>query len=177
MDHCTGGPTTDGFDFLTPLVNWVENSAQPAGVACVGHGFNAATYQVVGNYITGSFINAPTTRSRMLCPYPQQARFTGAISLVNGVPVAKQSFGSRQRVELYLYQFLQVATHDFNGDGKSDILWRDTSNNIGMWLMNGTTISQSQVLGNVAAWAAVGQRDLPYRFHNSEHGDADVLVA
>ena len=169
MDHCTGGPTTDGFDFLTPLVNWVEQSAAPAGVAASGKNFNAATYQTVGNYITGSFVNAPTTRSRLLCPYPQQARFTGPISLVNGVPVAKNPSDLASSSNYTCINVTQVATHDFNGDGKSDILWRDTSNNIGMWLMNGTTISQSPVLGNVAAWAAVGQRDL-----NSD-GNADVF--
>jgi hypothetical protein len=42
----------------------------------------------VGNYITSGFVNAPTTRSRPLCPYPQQARFSGNTMLVNGVPVA-----------------------------------------------------------------------------------------
>jgi hypothetical protein len=53
-----------------------------------GKNFNAATYQVVGNYISGGFINAPTTRNRPLCPFPQQARFTGATTVVSGVPVA-----------------------------------------------------------------------------------------
>jgi feruloyl esterase len=24
VNHCSGGPTTDQFDMLTPLVNWVE---------------------------------------------------------------------------------------------------------------------------------------------------------
>ena len=33
-----------------------------------------------------------------------------------------------------------VGTGDFNGDGKSDILWRDTSGNVAIWEMNGTTI-------------------------------------
>jgi hypothetical protein len=32
-------------------------------------------------------------------------------------------------------------THDFNGDGKSDIVWRDTSGNVSIWLMNGATVS------------------------------------
>ena len=169
MDHCVGGPTTDGFDFLTPLVNWVENGVAPAGVAASGTNFNAATFQTVGNYITGSFVNAPTTRSRLLCPVPQQARFTGPISLVNGVSVATNPSDLASSSNYTCINATQVATHDFNGDGKSDILWRDTSNNIGMWLMNGATISQGQVLGNVAAWTAVAQRDL-----NSD-GNADVL--
>ena len=29
------------------------------------------------------------------------------------------------------------ATHDFNGELKSDILWRDSSGNLALWLMNG----------------------------------------
>lgn len=90
MDHCTGGATTDGFDFLTPLKDWVESNTAPGPVVASSRpgAFNATTLQVVGNYITGGFVNAPTTRSRPLCPYPQQARFTGNTMLVNGVPVA-----------------------------------------------------------------------------------------
>lgn len=90
MDHCTGGATTDGFDFLTPLKNWVENGTAPGAViaSSLANAFNATTYQLVGNYITDGFVNAPTTRSRPLCPYPQQARFTGSTTLANGVPVA-----------------------------------------------------------------------------------------
>ena len=34
-----------------------------------------------------------------------------------------------------------TATHDFNGDGKSDIAWRDTGGNTAVWLMNGATVS------------------------------------
>jgi hypothetical protein len=40
-------------------------------------------------------------------------------------------------------------THDFNGDGKSDILWRSTGGDVAMWFMNGATISAGAGLGNV----------------------------
>jgi hypothetical protein len=33
MNHCSGGPATDQFDMLTPLVNWVEKGQAPASVA------------------------------------------------------------------------------------------------------------------------------------------------
>ena len=29
MNHCSGGPATDQFDMLTPLVEWVEQGARP----------------------------------------------------------------------------------------------------------------------------------------------------
>jgi hypothetical protein len=35
-----------------------------------------------------------------------------------------------------------IDTHDFNSDGKSDILWRDGAGDVGMWLMNGAQILQ-----------------------------------
>jgi Alpha/beta hydrolase domain/FG-GAP-like repeat len=51
-------------------------------------------------------------------------------------------------------------THDFNGDGKSDLLWRDSSGNLAVWLMNGSTVSSNGGLGNVpSTWSIVGQRD------------------
>jgi Bacterial Ig-like domain (group 3) len=33
--------------------------------------------------------------------------------------------------------------HDFNGDRKSDILWRDTNGNTALWLMNGAAVLSS----------------------------------
>ena len=53
-----------------------------------------------------------------------------------------------------------AATHDFNGDSKSDILWRDTGGNVGVWLMNGATITSAVVSGSAPSnWNIVGQRD------------------
>ena len=61
MGHCTGGPATDQFDVLSPLVQWVENGVALGAVIAKGT----------------AFTSAPATRSRPLCPYPQQARFIG----------------------------------------------------------------------------------------------------
>jgi serralysin len=43
---------------------------------------------------------------------------------------------------------------DFNHDGKSDLLWRNTNGSLAMWLMNGTTIASSSLVtfnGSVVA--------------------------
>jgi hypothetical protein len=50
-------------------------------------------------------------------------------------------------------------THDFNGDGKSDIAWGDGSGNTGVWLMNGVQVTPAGVGTAPAGWSIVGQRD------------------
>ena len=53
------------------------------------------------------------------------------------------------------------ATHDFNGDCRSDIAWRDANTDtVAGWLMNGLQVLQSDSYGVVANnWTIVGQRD------------------
>jgi hypothetical protein len=52
------------------------------------------------------------------------------------------------------------STHDFNGDGRGDILWRDNNGNLSIWLMNAATVSSSGSIGTVpSSWSIVGQRD------------------
>ena len=44
-------------------------------------------------------------------------------------------------------------TGDFNGDGKSDLLWRDNLGNTSMWFMNGAMVASTGTVGNVStAW-------------------------
>ena len=72
MNHCSGGPATDQFDMLTPLVNWVEKGQAPDSVVANVRGpGNAAAVNT----------DVPATwsanRSRPLCAYPQVARYNG----------------------------------------------------------------------------------------------------
>jgi hypothetical protein len=52
-------------------------------------------------------------------------------------------------------------TGDFGGDGKSDILWQDTSGNVTFWDMNGASISGSGLVGfaDPSAWSIVATGD------------------
>jgi hypothetical protein len=61
MGHCRGGPATDQFDMLTPLISWVEQGMAPDRIIASGT----------------RFTSAPATRSRPLCPYPQETRYVG----------------------------------------------------------------------------------------------------
>ena len=73
MNHCSGGPATDQFDMLTPLVNWVEKGQVPDSVV--------ASVRGPGN---AAAVNAdvPATwsasRTRPLCSYPLVARYNGS---------------------------------------------------------------------------------------------------
>jgi feruloyl esterase len=72
MNHCSGGPTADQFDMLTPLVAWVEQGQAPSSVT--------ASVRGAGN-AGGVNADLPSTwsatRTRPLCPYPKVARYSG----------------------------------------------------------------------------------------------------
>ena len=48
-------------------------------------------------------------------------------------------------------QYHVEGTGDFNGDGRSDILFRDTGGAVVEWLMNGAAIQTAQVPGSAPA--------------------------
>jgi hypothetical protein len=72
MGHCSGGPSTDQFDMLTPLVKWVEEGVEPQAIVATARG--------VGN--AGGFNSEvpsawSVSRTRPLCPFPKVARYKG----------------------------------------------------------------------------------------------------
>jgi probable HAF family extracellular repeat protein len=68
-------------------------------------------------------------------------------------------------------------THDFSGEGKSDLLWRGLPSPgplrtfpVAVWTMNGAMAAQSAAIGAIPSnWAIVGQRDF------NGDGYADIL--
>lgn len=60
MFHCKGGLNVDRFDAVTTVIAWVERQEVPE--------------QMIGSRIEG----ATVVRTRLLCPYPQVARYKGA---------------------------------------------------------------------------------------------------
>ena len=76
MNHCSGGPATDQFDMLTPLVQWVEQGVAPDAVIATARG--AGNAGGVNPDVPASW--APN-RSRPLCPWPKVARYNGTGSI------------------------------------------------------------------------------------------------
>ena len=53
-----------------------------------------------------------------------------------------------------------VGQRDFNGDGKADLLWRDTTGNIAIWFMNGTQVARPPASATFpTTWSVVGTGD------------------
>ena len=63
MNHCSGGPSTDRFDMLGPLVAWVERGVAPDSIVATAN--NPGYFGVAA-------------RSRPLCPHPKWARYKGS---------------------------------------------------------------------------------------------------
>lgn len=83
MNHSRGGPATDQFDLLDPLVRWVEQGVAPQAVVARARGPNAA---VPNPELPADWGN---DRTRPLCPWPQVARYQG------GNPQDAASFSCR----------------------------------------------------------------------------------
>ena len=70
MNHSRGGPATDQVDMVEALVHWVEQGQAPEAIVAGARGAGSA----VPN------LEVPTDwhpqRTRLLCPYPQVARYT-----------------------------------------------------------------------------------------------------
>ena len=72
MNHCGNGPSTDQFDLLTPLVEWVEKGQPPERVTARARG---ASNPVPNPDVPQGW---PADRTRPLCPYPKVARYKGS---------------------------------------------------------------------------------------------------
>jgi hypothetical protein len=71
MNHSRGGPATDQMDMVDALVAWVEQGQAPQAVVARARGPGSA---VPNPEVPASW---SPTRTRLLCPYPQVARYQG----------------------------------------------------------------------------------------------------
>jgi Tannase and feruloyl esterase len=76
MGHCAGGPATDQFDMLEPLVQWVEQGVAPEQVVASARGAGNA-----GGVNAEVPAGWAADRTRPLCAYPKVARYSGSGSL------------------------------------------------------------------------------------------------
>ncbi|MES2956341.1 MAG: tannase/feruloyl esterase family alpha/beta hydrolase, partial [Pseudomonadota bacterium] len=82
MNHSRGGPATDQMDMVDALVAWVERGQAPDAVVARARGPGSA---VPNPEVPASW---SPTRSRLLCPYPQVARYKGSGDIENAASFA-----------------------------------------------------------------------------------------
>jgi hypothetical protein len=159
----------------------VGNAAQGYSVALSGNGSTA----LVGGYADNNEVGAAWVFTGSNGVWTQQGPKlvgTGAVGNADqGASVALSAEGKTAilggpKDSYYTgaaWVFFQSAagTHDFNGDGKSDILWYNpSSGQVVQWLVNGTSVIGGGSPGSVGSpWAIVGQRDF------NGDGSADIL--
>jgi hypothetical protein len=82
--------------------------------------------------------------------------YTATIAFSNA---AKLSLVTTRQITLTV---LANTPHDFNGDSKSDILWRSVSSGgVAMWLMSSNTIQSFAGVGSLSMnWSIAGSRDM-----------------
>jgi len=133
---------------------------------------NQATYLGgIGNFGDSAQALAihPTSGEVYVAGFTNSTNFPGT---AGGAQPAKG--GSSDAFVARLTPELRAATavnRDFNGDGKSDILWRHTSGVVYEWLMNGTSILPGSGSPGSAStdWQIVGVGDF------NGDGKADIL--
>jgi hypothetical protein len=176
-NHCGGtslapsqsnAPIENTTDLLTALENWVENGQAPATII----GYNNMNH-------------ALATVTRPWCMYPNTLSYNGSGSIfsASNFTCVTQTSDPLQYTDAMAadigptIRYLIAPTHDFSYLKNSDILFRDSSGNVGAWLMSAATasgapasIAQGTVIGNVGLnWSVVGQRDLVGQ------GDSSIL--
>jgi feruloyl esterase len=82
MNHSRGGPATDQLDLVDALVKWVEQGSAPDSAVATARGPGSA---VPNPEIPSTW---SPTRTRLLCPYPQVARYQGTGDVENAANFA-----------------------------------------------------------------------------------------
>jgi glucose/arabinose dehydrogenase len=153
---CTIGMPTD------PIIEYDHSSGRCAIIG--GYRYRGSRFPKM----VGTYFYADLCTGQIFAATLSAGVWTSTLLYTSAVNVT--TFGEDEAGELYVVHLggtihrldfgALTSTHDFNGDTKSDIAWRDTSGDVAIWLMNGAQVATSAGLGTVAAsWSIVGQHD------------------
>jgi hypothetical protein len=126
----------------TLVVRTSVDSGVSGAPACFGGGFTGETNNLYLQPSSGT----PRSSTQPAIVFTQSSTATSTLPCQSAIAVPAAS--------------KLADTHDANGDGFSDIVWRDGSGDIAVWLMSGIEVQLSATAGTVpASWSIVGQRD------------------
>jgi len=165
--HCFN-PTTDCNDgtLTLPIIEYPHAGNPPDCSITGGYRYRGNAIPELTNY----YVFGDLCSGRILGAAPSGA--TWSVSQVLDAPFQISTFGEDQVGELYVAAYSETdgavyritgvgrSLRDFDGDGTTDILWRDTAGNVAMWLMDGTVIRSNNFVASVpTAWTPVGIAD------------------
>lgn len=75
--HCQGGTNPSRVDYLTPIVNWVEQGKAPTQLIATQTTADAASGRFSNPTEGATLSNAKIVRTRPIFHYPMQARYNG----------------------------------------------------------------------------------------------------
>jgi VCBS repeat-containing protein len=148
----------------TAVTTVVATDADDAPVYSLVGGGDQARFQI--DAATGAlrFITAPNFEA------PGDA--DGDNSYVVQVRASDGSLSDDQTLTVEVANVLDAITpHDFNGDFRSDILWRDGAGTVALWEMNGVDILSSQAIATISTSWQIVDADGDF----NADGGADVL--
>ena len=178
-------PANGSQDYYTQYIHTaqLQGNSVAVGAACTAPGVCSNIFMVPNNYIANPPTNCSGTASGIATSnqgipmgmgygfaYDENPDYLASNppqvpSKLDPIPTCWWGTGNNQSTNplsltVVIGRSQPQAAHDFNTDGKSDILWRDTGGDAAIWLMSGGTILGSFSLGNVPTnWSVVGTRD------------------
>src|SRR5258708_6468908 len=95
-------------------------------------------------------LSGATLAASASCTFSANVTATSAGLKINSVTVTSTNGGTSGTSSTGVRVSLgPINAHDFNGDGRSDIVWRQSGGTAAAWLMNGAQVFQSGSLGAV----------------------------
>jgi len=140
---------------ITPTPQIVEdNLPLPVAIAIASTvGINQYGYCTIAQWRDGDCTSTPVLVN---IPFSQVGQFVYHCHIL-----AHEDGGMMAKIQVVPSPSpINNATHDFNGDGKSDIAWADSGGDYAIWLMSSGQIAASgQLVTLPGNWQLSGQRD------------------